>query len=60
MRHQLESLDGFKFYRIGKQGIPMALPKALLAEDAFHFGMDLSADGKQWFPAFYETEDKNE
>ena len=59
MKHQLENLNGFKFYRIGKQGITMSLPKALLAEDAFHFGMDLSADGKTWFPAFYE-DNKNE
>jgi hypothetical protein len=58
MKHPLESLEGFRYYRIGKQGIAMELPKSLLAEDAFDLGMDLSADGKQWFPAFTETRDE--
>jgi hypothetical protein len=58
MQHPLESLQGFKFFRIGKQGIAMNLPKHITAEDAFDLSMDLSADGKRWFPAFTETRDE--
>jgi hypothetical protein len=55
-RYKLESLDGFKYYRSGKLGTTYPIGQAITAEYAFNSGLDLSADGKQWFPAFYESE----
>jgi hypothetical protein len=55
-RYQLENLNGFRYYRFGKLGTTYQVGQAITAEYAFRNGLDLSPDGKQWFPAFYESE----
>jgi hypothetical protein len=57
-RYKLESLCGFKYYRSGKLGAAYQISQAITAEYAFNNQLDLSADGKTWFPAFTETRDE--
>ena len=56
-RQPLQNLNGFKFYKLGPQGIRMPISEYLTAEDAFELGLDLSQDGVKWYPAFSEAKE---
>ncbi len=58
MRRQLETLNGFKYYRFGKSGSPYPLSESICARRAFEIGLDVSPDAINWFPAFTEVNDE--